>query len=343
VSAGGIGTATANANATGGAGGDTTANFPGFSGIGTGGDGGGATAMAIASATGGGAAMADAVATGGAGGVGSGGGPPGATGTANATSTAQTTNGALAQARSTALGSSGQAQSSAKTRLAWVGIQSLASAPTGGDTATTEAIAEGGSGQAFANPGQTAYALSTALPGKAYATTQIGSARNVASALLAPRDAVFGTAILGANYASDGGGVSTAYSATSTFDFGYGGDLKLGLIAGQVTGFSSEEGFESMEFNLEADGVDILDVTFRNLDAAESFFNDNVINLGSDFGPNLDLNFGYTLVADGSGGFGFDFALGGAVPESSTWAMMLVGLVTLGYAGRRRTRGLRAA
>ena len=91
-------------------------------------------------------------------------------GAANATSNAQTAKGALAQAQSTAVGSSGQAQSIAKTRYAFVNVQSTAVAPTGGGTATTNAIAQGGSGQAFANPGQTAYAFSTALPDKAYAT-----------------------------------------------------------------------------------------------------------------------------------------------------------------------------
>ena len=42
------------------------------------------------------------------------------------------------------------------------------------------------------------------------------------------------------------------------------------------------------------------------------------------------MTFGYNLVADGSGGFGFDFAVGGAVPEPSTWAMMLLGFAGLG-------------
>ena len=41
-----------------------------------------------------------------------------------------------------------------------------------------------GSGQAFANPGQTAYAFSTALPDKAYSATLIDGAHNVAGALL---------------------------------------------------------------------------------------------------------------------------------------------------------------
>jgi PEP-CTERM motif len=166
----------------------------------------------------------------------------------------------------------------------------------------------------------------------------IDGAHNVASALLGPRDGVFGTAILGANYAADGGGASHTYSASSTFDFGYGGDLMLGLIGSQEDGFVDGLGFQSMEFTIEANGVEILDTTFRSLAVAESFFRDSVIDLGSDFGSDIDLTFGYTLVADGSGGFGFDFAVGAPVPEPSTWAMMLIGFAGLGYAGYRRAR-----
>ena len=118
----------------------------------------------------------------------------------------------------------------------------------------------------------------------------VGGASHVASALLGPRDAVFGTAILGANYAPDGGGESKTYSASSKFDFGYGGDLMLGLIDDQVSGFANSQGFQSMEFTIEANGVDVLDVTFGSLAIAESFFRDDVIGLGSDFGPNVDLS-----------------------------------------------------
>ena len=291
--------------------------------------------MANASASGGGTAVATSVATGGAGGAGT---VAGAAGAANATSNATTAKGALAQAQSTALGSSGQAQSTAKTTFVSVSVQSSAVAPTGAGTATTNAIAQGGSGQAFANPGQTAYAFSTALPDKAYSATLIDGASNVAGALLGPRDAVFGTAILGANYATDGGGASHTYSGSATFDFGYGGDLMLGLIDDQDAGFPGGLGFQSMEFTILDNGVEILDLTFESLAVAESFFHDSVINLGSNLGPDIDLTFGYNLVADGSGGFGFDFAVGGAVPETSTWAMMLIGFAGLGYAGYRRAR-----
>lgn len=261
----------------------------------------------------------------------------GANGKANATSFATTTHGALAQAKSTALGSSGEAQSAAKTGLAGVSVRSMATAPTGG-TATTNAIAQaGGAGQTFANPGQTAYAFSNALPNKVYAATLIGGASDVAEALLGPRGVVLGTAILGANYASGDGRESNAYSASSTFDFGYGGDLLLGLIDGSPTGFAGGSGFESMEFTIIANGAEILDSTFGSLALAESFFRDDVLDLGSYSGP-VELTFGYDLVADGPGGFGFDFAVGDAVPQAPTWAMMLIGFMGLGFAGRRGSR-----
>ena len=120
----------------------------------------------------------------------------------------------------------------------------MATAPTGG-TATTNAIAQaGGAGQAFANPGQTAYAFTVGDPDKAYTTMLIGTSSEVADALLGPRDMIFGAAILGANYASDGGGESDTYTATSTIDFVYGGDLTLGLIGDQQSGFTGGAGFE---------------------------------------------------------------------------------------------------
>jgi hypothetical protein len=62
-------------------------------------------------------------------------------------------------------------------------------------------------------------------------------------------------------------------------------------------------------------------------------------------GPDIDLTFGYTLVADGSGGFGFDFAVGGiaSAPEPSTWAMMMIGFAGLRYVGYRASRRPAAA
>ena len=47
------------------------------------------------------------------------------------------------------------------------------------------------------------FAFAVGLPDKAHATSLIDGAGNVADAILGPRDAVFGTAILGTNYAHD--------------------------------------------------------------------------------------------------------------------------------------------
>ena len=212
-------------------------------------------------------------------------------------------------------GSRAQAQSTAKTDLAGVSVQSSAVAPTGGGTATTNAIAQGGSGQAFVNPGQTAYAFSTALPDKAYATSLIGGASHVASALLGPRDRSSAPQSWAPIPLPMAAVENFTSSASSTFDFGYGGDLQLGLIDDQVSGFANGLGFQSMEFTIMADGVEVLDVTFGSLAIAESFFRDDVIDLGADFGPNIDLTFGYTLIADGPGGFGFDLASAARFPN----------------------------
>jgi PEP-CTERM motif len=58
---------------------------------------------------------------------------------------------------------------------------------------------------------------------------------------------------------------------------------------------------------------------------------DRVTNLGFFSGP-------IHLTLDDPG----VFVLGGAVPEPSTWAMLLLGFASLGYAGYRRTREPRA-
>jgi hypothetical protein len=63
-------------------------------------------------------------------------------------------------------------------------------------------------------------------------------------------------------------------------------------------------------------------------DISEEVGDNSVINLGSGLGPNIDL----TIEDDGV------FAVGGAVPESSTWAMMLLGFAGLGFMGWRSQR-----
>jgi PEP-CTERM motif len=287
ASTNGSGNASSSATATGGAGGDGDDNNGGV---------GNATAMADASAAGGGTAIATAVATQGFP-SNHGAFPNPRLAAANATSSAETTNGARAEALSTGGGAIGETQSTAKTSLGDVSVQSTIMAPSiypflFGQAMTTEAIAQGGSAPTLGGSGAEAYAISTVLPDD-------DSASNFA-ALTGRRVQIFGTA-------SQWG---IAGTATTTFDFSFRGDLLL-----------SVEGFD---FDVIVNGVDIF---------AAGYPLGPVIDLGSSFGPDIDLTFT---------GFG-DFVVGGVVPEPSTWAMMLFGFAGLGYAGHRARRSAIAA
>jgi hypothetical protein len=278
AAANGSGNAISAATATGGsAGGGFVAN-------------GNATAASSAITTGSGSAEASATATGGF-------GFSDYSTTSNATSYAETAKGGLAQAKAQKQGDFGLAQSTAKTTFRGVSVDVQSTDTT--YLGVVAAIAQGGSGQSPVNSGQfNSFVSSTALPNTAYATTLLGSASNVADALLGPGDKIFGTAILKGN-------------SSSTFDFSFRGDLLLGVIAG-----------------------DFLEVVVNGADMLSEGVGDNtVINLGSIFGPNIDL----TIEGEGT------FAFGGAVPEPSTWVMMLFGFAGLGFAGHRASRRPAAA
>jgi hypothetical protein len=291
----GSGDALSSANATGGSVGFGSAGIFALAGS--------ATATANAFAAGGGKAIAKAFAQGASADSSS---PPFPV--ANATSNAATAQGAMAQALSTTAFEnelqSTALQSTAATSFEGMSVQSNAVDMSGFDTAA-EAIAQGGSSQTFAPPGgffgNTVFAAATALPDKAYATTLIGGASDVADALLGPRDKIFGTAIVD----SVGGfavGVPSEISAGSTFDFRFQGDLLLGVI----------------------DTFGSVNITINGTEMVFDTSNDTVINLGN-FGPDIDLT---------TAGLG-TFAFGGAVPEPSTWAMMLLGFAGLGFVGYR--------
>jgi hypothetical protein len=90
----------------------------------------------------GGAANATATSTGGNAGTS---GVPTAAGAANATSFATTINGNMAQALSTALGSSGQAQATAQTNFGGLSsVQSIATSPVSGTATSANAVAQAG-------------------------------------------------------------------------------------------------------------------------------------------------------------------------------------------------------
>ena len=235
-----------------------------------------------------------------------------------------------AQAQSTAVGSSAEAQSTAQTSFYATVVRSVATAPTEG-TAATNAIAQaGGAGQAFVNPGQTAYAFTVGDPDKAYTATLIGGEGNIADALLGP---IFGAAILGA--------ITLPAAARATFTPQLDDRFRLWRRSHARPDRRSAERLH-WRGRLRIDRVhrlgrrdddpepDLLQPCGRRQLLRRSGYQSGLI-----YGPGVDLTFAYTLTADGPGGYGLDFVVGGAVPEPSTWAMTLVGFAGLGFAGYR--------
>ena len=202
------------------------------------------------------------------------------------------------------------AQSTAMTSFAGVSVQSTAMVPIGAPTRRyggDQRDRAGGAGQAFDNLGPDRLRLLDRA-------SRQGLRRDADRWREQCRRRPAGAARHGFRDRNSGGSKALATAVSSTFDFRYRGDLLLGLIDG------------SGEFSISANGVEILSESFVD--------DDSVINLGSNLGPNIDLTF---MSPCGSG----VFAVGGAVPEPSTWAMMLLGFASLGFAGYFRARTLR--
>jgi PEP-CTERM motif len=301
---------TASATAVGGAGG-----IP-IEGQGGGGAGGNATATSSASANGTGDATASATATGGAGGGGAFDG--GLNGNATATSSAFANGTGDATASATATnGDFGF--------LPFSSVSATAYAETAnGGLAQAQVSTDVGSSTSIAKTSFGGVSVQSTVPGPsgetATAIAQGGTGQPLdiplgffGFSIALPDNADASTLIGGASNVADAllGPDDKIFAAailngSSTFNFSFQGDLILGVITG---------GF----VDILANGNDIL---------SENIGDDSVINLGS-FGPNIDLTIE---------GFGSSFALGGAVPEPSTWAMMLLGFAGLGFVGYRQTR-----
>ncbi len=115
-------------------------------------------------------------------------------------------------------------------------VSANASVPNSVGNATTNAIANIGTGQGVSNPGQTAYAFGTGLPSPGYLAALVPASSVVYDALIAaPGSHVLGAGIVGANH--DDIADSEIYDATIDFDFAANrtGDLYLGLIGSLVT------------------------------------------------------------------------------------------------------------
>ena len=312
--------ATSAATANGGAGGDGIFDGTGVLGSGAGGN---AIATSGATANGSGNAISSATATAGAGGIGF-----SQAGNATATSSAKANGSGGATASATAIevfnegfgeaaanatsntetAEGGLAQAQAQAEADFGGVSQSTAKTTFGGVSVRSTVESLGGGSTNA----------TAQGGSGQSPVNPGQSAFVFSTAL-PNTAYATTLIGSATNVADVllgpddkiFGTAILGGGGSTFDFNFRGDLILGVVTG---------GF----FSIVANGADIL---------SEDIGDNSVINLGSSLGPNIEL----TIEGEGV------FALGGAVPEPSTWAMMLVGFAGLGFLGYRSTSGGRCS
>lgn len=97
---------------------------------------------------------------------------------------------------------------------------------------------------------------------------------------------------------------------------------------------SNGSGFDAANFQIFSNGNMVDSHSFNNVDFAKTFFSDDSIDAPWVGGIELKLT---ETLHDGEG-FGFNYGVASAVPEPSTYTMMLIGFVGLGLMAYRRHR-----
>jgi hypothetical protein len=286
----GLGTVKGTANANGGTASGTAA-------------GGSATANATATETGQiGAATAIANAKGGTGST---------LGAATASATAVSAFGNVATANATASNtSSDSVQTSATSKSNGAVIQDSATTQTSlgtGDTAESSANI-GGNVPTLLTTTYNNWSFVTGLPNASSYSSELSANSNVNAKLGAAGALVLGAGSQGSFYNGTG---SQTYKTSTSFTLN-ASKLSGSLIAG-FTGFTSEgSGFSTMTLTITVGGTQVVAQTFTTLAAADAYFSNDAINLGTV--PNsssLTVVFSLSMTETTAGsGFGEQFLLG---------------------------------
>lgn len=134
-------------------------------------------------------------------------------------------------------------------------------------------------------------------------------------------------------------------TASGRFEFDglAGRHLLVGLVSSSFSG-----AFDSLELSITNHGVALFSRLFTDADEARLFFSDRLLDLGL-FGAGMqDVLVSTLYTSYEPGTFAFNYVVGAgagvtAVPEASTWLMLVLGLgAVLAVAVRRRPAGCRA-
>lgn len=122
------------------------------------------------------------------------------------------------------------------------------------------------------------------------------------------------------------------------FDGAAGQHLLLGLVSASLGG-----AFDSIELSVTNHGVGLFSRTFTSADEAFRFFNGQVLDLGLLGAGMQDVLVSTMYGSSGNSLFSFNYLVGTgagvtAVPEASTWLMLVLGLGAVTIVARRRRR-----
>jgi hypothetical protein len=140
---------------------------------------------------------------------------------------------------------------------------------------------------------------------------------------------------MGGLYPNLASGAPAVYTASASFSFDpaqlAGNSFRVGLQDAQWTG----NGFDGLLFQITSGGTPFLSQSFTSLSSAISFFNDQVLNIGSiapDSSGLLDLDFNFQLTAHAPGdGFAIDLAIAqvASVPEPPSWMLLATAIAAM--------------
>lgn len=245
-----------------------------------------------------------------------------------------------------------QAAGSAASRATVEGDRGNATALATSTSSGSGMRVETTAGATFASGGffrfETRTSIGSTVPGQAYYTGSFANALPIGAVIPAGAPAV-AAALEGQPIAAIGRmlGVSTyppvpgahhLTTASFRFDTVAPGALTLGMLD-----FRSEgNGFTELELIVSNHGSELFSWTFDSLAAAQAFFHDNVLDLGTVGAGSQDILIAADFTFDTYGKFDFDYVLGAQglapVPEPQVWMLMLLGLTVVLVRGRARRR-----
>jgi len=150
-----------------------------------------------------------------------------------------------------------------------------------------------------------------------------------------------GSGVQAASYAPEAAGNVVTYVTSGAFQFSAAADQHL--LLGFLGASSLNTGFDLLNLTISNNGAALYSHSFSTLDEANLFFNAQVLDLGL-LGAGLqDVTVTSELIASSANGYAFSYVIGSglltatAVPEPSTWLLLLLGATVLLVTRRRAT------